>query len=536
RFLDPAGELIASPKFLPDENAFAAMLVKMRTEAPAIIDASERRRTGRTAEADLILGKALLELELPKQALERFERAAKTLREQKDRIGAQFAELNTGFAHFIAGHRAQGIQIIDGVIRNPETNDNAAEAWYLLGSIRRIEHNGRDAILAFRKAWDLATPDTAIASVAHAALASIDKRPIPPKSGAPAATVRVIPPPRKVVTGSAEFIADVDRHAASVDFYLDDVKVATANKPPFAVRINVGNIPRARNVRVIALDANRIPIGEASTTINDRADAFHVTITSPATELISGDTTIEADAHIPDDRHLTKLELYWKNARLATFTEPPFRMVFVAPKEFGYLRAVGTLDDGATAEDTKLVNAGGVSETVNVQGVTFIATVLGKDNKHVTGLTAKDLVVEEEGRRVDVNVRSNEEEPAMVGIAIDISSSMRPMQLDVIEIATALVQTLASEKTKVFLVVFDNTARILHPPSSDVASLREKLLDLYAAGGTTLFDGMIFALQQFQGIEGRRALVVISDGRDVASGETADAATRLAKSAGVPIY
>src|SRR5215212_5235077 len=304
RFLDPAGELIVSPKFLPDVNYFAAMLVKMRVETPAIVDASERRRAGRTAEADLIVGNAYLELELSKQALERFERAAKTLREQHDRVGAQFAEINAGFAYYVSGHRGQGIQILDGAIRSPETNDNAAEAWYLLGSIRRIERNGRDAIAAFRKAWDLATPDSAVAAVAHAALEALDKRPIPPKPGASTAIVRVIPPPRKVVTGSVEFIAEVDRPAAAVDFYLDDVKLATAKKTPFATRINVGNIPRARSVKAIALDARGIPIGEASTTINDRADAFHVTITSPATEVVSGDVTIEADAHVPDNRRL----------------------------------------------------------------------------------------------------------------------------------------------------------------------------------------------------------------------------------------
>src|SRR5215212_7380768 len=244
RFLDPAGELIVSPKFLPDVNYFAALLVKMRVETSAIVDASERRRAGRTAEADLIVGNVYL-------ALERFERAAKTLREQNDRAGAQYAEINAGFAYYVSGHRGQGIQILDGAIRSPETNDNAAEAWYLLGSIRRIERNGRDAIAAFRKAWDLATPDSAVAAVAHAALEALDKRPIPRKPGASTAIVRVIPPPRKVVTGSVEFIAEVDRPAAAVDFYLDDVKLATAKKTPFATRINVGNIPRARSVKAI---------------------------------------------------------------------------------------------------------------------------------------------------------------------------------------------------------------------------------------------------------------------------------------------
>lgn len=534
-FLDPAGEIVAAPKYLPTVNYLGGLLIEVRERVPAIVQASESRLAGRIAEADLILGNVDLELDRTKEAIEKFERAAKTLHAQNDSVGAQLAEINAGFAHFISGH-PMGVQMVERAIRSPESDENAAEAWFILGSIRRIERNERDAIKAFRNAWDLAPPDAFVAAAARSALESLDKRPIPLKAGMKTAIVRVIPPARKVVTGSVEFMAEVDGPADAVDFYLDDVKVATATKQPFAARVDVGNIPRARNVKAVARDARGVPLGEALATINDRADAFHVSITSPAIAVASGDVMIEADAQVPDDRRLTKLELFWKNSRLATFTAPPFRIVFVMPKDFGYLRAVGTLDDGATAEDTRLMNAGGVSEVVNVQGVTFIATVLGKENKRVTGLAANDFVVEEEGKRVDVTTRASDEEAATVGIAIDISGSMRPIQLDLVEIASALVQTIASEKSKVFLVVFDNNARMIHPPSSDVASLRSKLLDLYAAGGTSLFDGMIFALQQFQGIEGRRALVVISDGRDVASGETADAATRLARSSGVPIY
>ncbi|HVR38547.1 MAG TPA: hypothetical protein VMU84_05575, partial [Thermoanaerobaculia bacterium] len=475
QFVDPDGELLVDDGFGADDiNRFSLVLTKLRQQAPSIILAVEQRHAGQSAEANLVLGNAYLELEQPQKALWRFERAADDLRARKDRIGEQFAEMHVGFALFVSGQRPRGTQKVESAIRNALNDENAAEAWYILGVIRRIERNERDAIKAFRKAWDFAPANTHVAAAIRNVLEAIDKRPLPSKEGTTSTTVRVIPPARRVVTGSVEFVAEVAGAASFIDFFLDNVKVATVNQRPFAARIDLGSTPRARTVRAVAFDKRRTAIGESVVTVNDREDAFYVTITSPVAERASGDVTLEADVHVPPDRKLAKLELYWKNSRLGTFTEPPFRLVFVMPKDFGYIRALGTLDDGTTAENTKLMNSGTVSETVDVQGVTFIANVLDANGKRVDGLTAKDFRVQEEGQRVDVTLRASADEPVMVGIAIDISRSMRPVQLDVIEIASALVKTIASPKSKVFLVVFDNDARMLHPATSDVASLDAK--------------------------------------------------------------
>jgi VWFA-related protein len=45
-----------------------------------------------------------------------------------------------------------------------------------------------------------------------------------------------------------------------------------------------------------------------------------------------------------------------------------------------------------------------------------------------------------------------------------------------------------------------------------------------------------FALQQFQGITGKRALVLISDGKEGTSSASAKEAQRLAQVMGIPIY
>jgi Ca-activated chloride channel homolog len=56
------------------------------------------------------------------------------------------------------------------------------------------------------------------------------------------------------------------------------------------------------------------------------------------------------------------------------------------------------------------------------------------------------------------------------------------------------------------------------------------------AGGTSIFDGVTFALQQFQGITGKRALIVISDGKEGTSSASAREAASLARAMGIPVY
>jgi Ca-activated chloride channel homolog len=227
----------------------------------------------------------------------------------------------------------------------------------------------------------------------------------------------------------------------------------------------------------------------------------------------------------------------WNGKDVAALTSAPFRTRIDVPRgEFGYLRAVAVLDDGAAAETTKVYNSSGVSESVEVGNVTVIATVNDAKGERIAGLASKDFSIRDEGQAVTPELRSTDEDPVTIGIAVDSSASMAGRQLYVIRAATQFLGRALRPQDQAFVVSFDTGARLVHPRSSDAASLRESVFSLTPQGGTSIFDGVTFALQQFQGITGKKALLVFSDGLEGTSSASAKECERLARAVGVPVY
>src|SRR6185503_8716191 len=67
-------------------------------------------------------------------------------------------------------------------------------------------------------------------------------------------------------------------------------------------------------------------------------------------------------------------------------------------------------------------------------------------------------------------------------------------------------------------------------------ALKNSIFDILPSGGTAVIDAVAFSLQQFTGLTGKKALVVITDAREGSSLQTSMAATRMAREAGLPIY
>ncbi|MCU1350488.1 MAG: VWFA-related Acidobacterial domain protein [Acidobacteria bacterium] len=543
--VDPEGQMLQPRRPFQSANELIDFLSLVRDQAPQIVRAAELRKAGRRGEADLALGDAFLHLESVEKARDLFRSAASEFRKANDRKDEEFARTYASFAEYFyyswGGNAAKAQMAVIDLLRVaefPGTPSNAAEAWMAIGGIRKSERDPAGAIRAYRRAYELAAAGSITRDGARQELEHLGDTWAAAQHDAAAAqaTIRVIAPPRSTISGRAEFIANTTVVVARVAFLLDGDQVATVDQPPFRVRIDVGALPRLSIVKAVAFDRTGKPIGEATATINDRVDAFRVAILSPVAERIDGNVVVEADARVPEGRRVTNVELYWNEAKLRRFDGAPYRLEFVAPKAFGYLRAVATLDDGRTAEDTRVYNAGTVSETFEVHAVGFSATVVDGSGKRIEGLSGKDFAARDEGLPVTVTDRAFSDEPATIGIAIDASRSMRTSLLDLFEAATQLVDITASPKSRVFLVAFDTTPRLIHPPSSDAASLRASILALNPTGATAAVDAITFALQQFRGVGGRRALIVITDGRDGPNSQSTTACTRMAMETGVPIY
>jgi Ca-activated chloride channel family protein len=62
------------------------------------------------------------------------------------------------------------------------------------------------------------------------------------------------------------------------------------------------------------------------------------------------------------------------------------------------------------------------------------------------------------------------------------------------------------------------------------------LAGLTASGNTALYDSLIYALYYFGGVKGKRAIVLLSDGKDEGSRYTYDDVLEYARRSGVAIY
>ncbi|HEU4889340.1 MAG TPA: VWA domain-containing protein [Thermoanaerobaculia bacterium] len=520
-------------------------LLQFRGERANILEAMKLRAANKIAEADYLLGATLLNTRSVRPGVLLLESAMQAFRGAGQESSAQAAQILAGSGRYASGQFAIGRKMIMDVIREPANDAVAALAYLKLGKqyeVKSIQSGHREmrdmvrAIEAYRKAYDLAPPDSEMFGAAMHALTRVDERPLPLK-GRSDVSLRVVPPLRPTITGDADFFVQSRPGVARVDYYLDDVKVGSVAKVPFRQSIDVGRIPRVRTVKAIAFDAAGTATGEASVTINDRIDAFLVSIVAPAAARIGGEQEVELDVRVPPGRSLARIDVSWNEKPIASLKSAPFRTRMNATAgEFGFLRAVAVLNDGATAEATKLYNAAGVSESVDVGAVMVIASVTDPKGERVGGLQAEDFTIQDEGERVTPVLRSSDDDPVIIGVAIDSSSSMRGRQSYVIRAAMAFLSRALRPQDQAFVVAFDLEPRLVHGRSGNARSLSETVFSLTPAGGTSIFDGVTFALQQFQGIPGKKALLVFSDGLEGTSSASARECERLARMVGVPVY
>jgi len=200
---------------------------------------------------------------------------------------------------------------------------------------------------------------------------------------------------------------------------------------------------------------------------------------------------------------------------------------------------------------------------VDVKVVTLPVTVRDKHGKIIRDLTKDDFTLQEDGRPQSIRYFSQDTNlPLTLGLLVDTSRSQTNV-LDAERSASRsfLEQMLVQPKDKAFLIHFDREVELLQ----DVTSSREKLqsaLDLlktpsdrersndpndsddsrsgsgsHHSGGTQLYDAVFLASNELmKKQQGRKALVVLTDGVDRGSKTYLESAIESAQRADTVIY
>ncbi|HEX5855762.1 MAG TPA: VWA domain-containing protein, partial [Thermoanaerobaculia bacterium] len=384
------------------------------------------------------------------------------------------------------------------------------------------------------------TPDSTISAEEKAAREAARRAVTELVESGPKSSLSLIPIAREIATGLIRFETRASSNDISfTEFYLNNTRIVTKRRPPFAADLDLGELPRKHVVKVVGYTKDGKPIAQDEVTLNEGREAFRLRILQPAKGVkLEGATRIVADIAVPETKRLKQVEFYVNDRRAAVLYQEPFQQVVDVPKsqDLGFLRAVAVLDDGSTTEDVRYYNAPKYLSEENVKAVELYTSVFAK-GRPVAGLTKESFSILEDnvpqtldGFEVVTNL------PLSLGIGVDTSGSMEESIVEAQKAAVEFLKDVMTKRDRCFLVTFDNEPQLVSRFTTDRDRLGQALAGLRAQGSTALWDALVYGLYQYQGTRGRKAYVILTDGEDRASHFTFEAALDYAKKTGVAVY
>jgi VWFA-related protein len=205
--------------------------------------------------------------------------------------------------------------------------------------------------------------------------------------------------------------------------------------------------------------------------------------------------------------------------------------------------------------------------SVHVKVVNVLAAVRDKHGSIVNNLTKDDFTLTEDGRPQVIKYFSRETDlPLTLGMLVDTSMSQRRVLTEERDASeTFLAQVLREDQDKAFVIHFDREVELSQDLTASHEKLRTALESLETprftrasqggggpdpnsgrgggrgsgrqGGGTLLYDAVFLASDEMmQKQQGRKALIVLSDGVDMGSKESLESAIESTQRANTIVY
>jgi Ca-activated chloride channel family protein len=178
-----------------------------------------------------------------------------------------------------------------------------------------------------------------------------------------------------------------------------------------------------------------------------------------------------------------------------------------------------------------------LSLRVDVKLVNVFVNVIDQNGALATGLTREDFALFEDGRPQQISVFERQSElPLNLSLAIDTSGSVQKDMAEEANAARRFAHALLRPQDRMSLFQFATEVRELTPFTNKVSQIEHGLDRLHGDWATSLYDAIYLASQKLAAREGRKALVIVSDGDDTASSATYAEAVEAALRNEVMIY
>ncbi len=175
---------------------------------------------------------------------------------------------------------------------------------------------------------------------------------------------------------------------------------------------------------------------------------------------------------------------------------------------------------------------------LDVKLVSLFVNVTDKNGALVGSLTQEDFKIFEDGRAQNIaHFERQSELPLTLALAIDTSSSTYKDRSIEQEAAKKFVHTLIRPQDQMSVYGFATyVTDLTHGFTHNIAQIDHGLNSLRGAGGTALYDAIYLGSRELGKKDGRKVLVLVTDGGDTVKGTTYPEALEQALRNEVMIY
>lgn len=231
---------------------------------------------------------------------------------------------------------------------------------------------------------------------------------------------------------------------------------------------------------------------------------------------VSGMVVIEAIlVPLSAEGGIARMTFFADGTSVCSVTRRPYKCSWNAGPTVNahQLRVVVEMKDGTRLSQTVRTRGVRVDEAAGVSAVKVTATVKDGAGRFVRGLTPKDFTVSEAGVPQQISGFASEQSEVSLALTLDTSGSMAEALPVVKELAKSFVRPLPLS-WPVQVLAFDNSVFVISPAGTPPEE-RERMIDLLQSwGGTALYNAVLRSLQEVEAGEGRKAVVVFTDGED----------------------
>jgi len=234
---------------------------------------------------------------------------------------------------------------------------------------------------------------------------------------------------------------------------------------------------------------------------------------------VIGTANIAAEVTPPPGARIREVAFFVDGERIAVAEAPPWWTVWDAGdgSRGRKIEVVATFSDGSGAKASVRTSQLRINYREDVTLVNVYAVVRDGSGRYVTDLTHDEFRISENGEPQTIERFTADRRPLRIGIVIDTSLTMEGDKIVAAKDAALNFLDVLEPGDEGLVVAFSDGVDVTQGLTNDRQALASAISSVEVRGGTALYDAVWETAERLEQFDGRRVMVLLSDGRDEAA-------------------